>query len=162
MEALGVQRQMVASESPRRLERCAFVCGEIIRLVLASALLFTGLSKLRAPYEFLISVYGYELTGPLTSLIVATVVPWLEVVTAICLWGKLCYRGALAMTILLMAVFTTVVAIALYRQLDISCGCFISSDKIGYSTFIRSTTLLSISIIGLILASRNATQSSNV
>ena len=119
-------------------------------------LLFSGLAKLRAPYEFLASVYGYELTGPLLSLVIATVLPWLEVLVAVCLWGKFLYRGALATAIGLGGLFCTVVGIALYRQLDISCGCFIAEDKIGYATLLRSLSLLAAASVGLALANRRS------
>ncbi len=129
---------------------------EIIRIVLASILLFSGLVKLRDPFQFLNDVYGYELTGPLLSVVVATVLPWLEITTSICLWGKVCYRGALAVSVALTTLFTLVIALALYRQLDISCGCFMAQDKIGYVTLLRSLALLAAAILGFSL-SRNST-----
>jgi hypothetical protein len=154
MEALTGAAQGQLTTDVSRRPRFSLVLGEVIRIMLASVLLFSGLAKLRAPYEFLASVYGYELTGPLWSLVIATVLPWLEVMTAICLWSKLLYRGALAMAAVLSAVFSAVVGMALYRQLDISCGCFIAQDKIGYSTFLRSAFLLASATTGLILESR--------
>jgi hypothetical protein len=132
----------------------AVVVGELIRMSLAALFLFSGLSKLRAPYEFLASVYGYQMTGPLVSLMIAAVLPWLEVVVAVCLWGKICYRGALVVVVMLGGVFSTAVAVALARQLDISCGCFIAADKIGYATLLRSVLVLVAAIIGVALARR--------
>jgi hypothetical protein len=156
MEAIAIAMGGASRSSLgiRGQRRARVLAGEIIRITLASVLMFSGLTKLRAPYEFLASVYGYEMTGPLVSLVIATVLPWLELLTALCLWGKCLYRGALATAILLTAVFCTVIGIAMYRQLDISCGCFLAGDKISYLTLIRSAVLFAASIIGLVLAIR--------
>jgi uncharacterized membrane protein YphA (DoxX/SURF4 family) len=155
METLAHEKAMTIELSWPKRRRLAIVSAELIRVMLASILLFSGLAKLRAPYEFLASVYGYQLTGPLTSLIIATVLPWLEVLVAICLWAKILYRGALAVAMMLTTLFALAVGIALYRQLDISCGCFIADDKISYFTFLRSIFLVAASMIGLYLAQRS-------
>jgi len=155
METLVLAAPMATLKrsSPARL---AIVLAEIIRVLLGSVLLFSGLAKLHAPYEFLASVYGYELTGPLLSLVIATVLPWLEVLVAICLWARILYRGALMVAALLTTLFSLVVGVALYRQLDISCGCFMAADKISYFTLLRSISLLAASIVGLVLAMQSA------
>jgi hypothetical protein len=151
MDALASQAQSDGGSSGGRI---SVVAAELIRMSLAALLLFSGLSKLRAPYEFLTSVYGYQMTGPFSSLMIATVLPWLEVVAAICLWGKICYRGALVTVAILGGVFSAAVAIAIGRQLDISCGCFIAADKIGYVTLLRSVSVLVAAIVGVVLATR--------
>jgi hypothetical protein len=158
MEALTPPLSQLPSVGRFPAKRLVIVLAEGIRIVLASVLLFGGLAKLRAPYQFLASVYGYEVTGPFLSLVIATVLPWLEVVVAVCLWAKILYRGALAMSILLTAIFSLAVGVALYRQLDISCGCFMADDKISYFTFIRSLALLMASVLGLTLAMRRSTE----
>jgi hypothetical protein len=155
MEALATRSSsIIANQQPRRIR--ATVVSEVIRIPLASVLLFSGLAKLRAPYELLTSIYGYELTGPLLSLVIAAVLPWLQLFVALCLWTKLLYRGALFTASILMAIFSMALALALYRQLDISCGCFMAADKISYLSLLRSLALLIASIVGLRLASRSA------
>ena len=154
MEALAIPRVERITGEHRSRVAWVVVISEFIRLTLASVLLCSGLAKLRAPYEFLGSIYGYELTGPLLSLVIATVLPWLEVIVAICLWGKLLYRGALIVAVMLTFMFSSVLGIALYRQLDISCGCFMASDKISYMSLARSVALLVAAIVGLWLAIR--------
>ena len=159
MEALAEQSPEPLAVGRHSRVSVTTVLGEIIRILLASVLLYSGLSKLRAPYEFLSSVYAYELTGPLTSLAIAAVLPWLEVLTAICLWGKILYRGALATSLGLCTLFSAAVGLAIYRQLDISCGCFSDAEKISYSTLIRSISLLLASAIAMLLAKRSTHQS---
>jgi hypothetical protein len=156
MEALASPPSSIISTlRPARFR--ATLLGECIRISLASVLLFSGLAKIRAPYELLASIYGYQLTGPLLSLAIATVLPWLELFVALCLWTKLLYRGALFTTSILMAIFSAALALALYRQLDISCGCFIAADKISYFSLLRSLALFIASVVGLRLALRSPT-----
>jgi uncharacterized membrane protein YphA (DoxX/SURF4 family) len=137
------------------------VVVEIIRVVIASVFLFAGLSKLRAPYDFLAAVYGYQLTGPFLSLVIAAVLPWLEVLVAICLWADVFRRGAMVVTMFLSTLFSIALACALYRQLDISCGCFSAEDKIGYFSLIRSLSLLAASAIGLMLMTAECKRSTS-
>jgi uncharacterized membrane protein YphA (DoxX/SURF4 family) len=128
--------------------------SECIRLLLGSIFLFSGLAKMRAPYEFLAAIYEYQLTGPFLSLLIAIVLPWLEVLVAICLWAKILYRGAMITAAILLTIFAMVLAIAIYRQLDISCGCFMAQDKISYLSLLRSVFLLGAAIAGSFLAMR--------
>jgi hypothetical protein len=129
--------------------------SECIRIPLASVLLLSGLAKLRAPYELLTSIYGYQLTGPLLSLVIAAVLPWLELFVALCLWTKVFYRGALFTSSIMIAMFSMALALALYRQLDISCGCFMAADKISYLSLLRSLAMFIASVVGLRLATRS-------
>lgn len=151
MEAIAIS-SIKAKASPRLPPHIASILRECIRLLLGSVLLFSGLSKMRAPYEFLADVYGYQLTGPFLSLLIAAALPWLEVLVAICLWAKILFRGAMIVAVVLLAVFSTVLAIAIYRQLDISCGCFMAQDKISYLSLIRSVCLFIAAIVGSVLA----------
>jgi hypothetical protein len=134
--------------------RSAFILSECIRLLLGSIFLFSGLAKMRAPYEFLAAIYEYQLTGPFLSLLIAIVLPWLEVLVAICLWAKILYRGAMITSAMLLATFSMVLAITIYRQLDISCGCFMAQDKISYFSLLRSVFLLGTAIAGSFLTMR--------
>jgi uncharacterized membrane protein YphA (DoxX/SURF4 family) len=151
MEALAIS-SIQPKGSLRPPPRTASILSECIRLLLGSVLLFSGLAKMRAPYEFLADVYSYQLTGPFLSLLIAAALPWLEVLVAICLWTKILFRGAMIVAAVLLAVFSTVLAIAVYRQLDISCGCFMAQDKISYLSLIRSVCLFIAAIVGSILA----------
>ena len=153
METLAISSAQ--SLAPLRPPRgSAFISSECIRLLLGSIFLFSGLSKMRAPYEFLATIYEYQLTGPFLSLLIAIVLPWLEVLVAICLWSKILYRGAMITSAALLTTFSIVLAIAIYRQLDISCGCFMAQDKISYLSLLRSVFLLLAAIAGSVLALR--------
>jgi uncharacterized membrane protein YphA (DoxX/SURF4 family) len=116
----------------------------VLRLVIGCIFVASSISKLRQPYDFLASVYGYELVGPKLGVIVAIVLPWLELLAGVCLVGGIFVAGALLASIGMCAMFSFVLASALWRGLEISCGCFnpSSTSVIGYWSLIRAATLL--------------------
>lgn len=124
----------------------------VVRLSLGCLFLWSSLPKIRQPYDFLSSVYNYELVGPKLGVLVAMTLPWAELLVGICLVGGIFVSGALLVSIGMAAMFAFVLASALYRGLDISCGCFSASDAgvIGYSTLIRDCVILLASIAAYI------------
>lgn len=125
----------------------------VVRLGLGCLFLWSSLPKIRQPYDFLSSVYNYELVGPKLGVLVAMTLPWAELLVGICLVGGIFVSGALLVSIGMAAMFAFVLASALYRGLDISCGCFSASDAgvIGYSTLIRDCVILLASIAAYIV-----------
>jgi hypothetical protein len=99
------------------------------------------------------------------GVLVAMVLPWVELLTGVCLVGGVFVGGALLISMGMGAMFTFVLASALWRHLDISCGCFSSSaaGKISYATLIRAiaiTLLSSAAYAGVILLQPRRWQSS--
>lgn len=124
----------------------------VVRLALGCLFLWSSLPKIRQPYDFLSSVYNYELVGPKLGVLVAMVLPWLELLVGICLVGGIFISGALLASIGMAAMFTFVLAWSLYQDLEISCGCFSASggELISYSTLIRACVILLFSIAAYI------------
>lgn len=96
----------------------------LVRLALGCVFIYSSLPKIRQPYDFLSNVYGYEIVGPKLGLLVAMILPWFELLVGISLLGGIFISGALLAAAAMAAMFTYVISSALYRQLDISCGCF--------------------------------------
>ncbi len=124
----------------------------VVRLALGCLFLWSSLPKIRQPYDFLSSVYNYELVGPKLGVLVAMTLPWAELLVGVCLVGGIFVSGALLASIGMAAMFTFVLASVLYRGLEISCGCFSASGAgaIGYSTLIRACAILLFSIAAYI------------
>ena len=121
----------------------------IVRLGLGCMFLYSSLPKIRQPYDFLSSVYNYELVGPKLGVLVAMVLPWAELLVGVCLIGGIFVSGALLVCIGMGAMFSFAIASALYRGLNISCGCFSASsaEQIGYTTLIRALMIMLISAV---------------
>jgi hypothetical protein len=65
------------------------------RIGLGSLLLYDGLLKARHPYDLLSGIYELELVGPKLGILIATVLPWVEILCALCLLGGVFLSGAL-------------------------------------------------------------------
>jgi uncharacterized membrane protein YphA (DoxX/SURF4 family) len=116
----------------------------IARLAIGVIFIASSISKLLQPYDFLASVYSYELVGSNIGVAIAIVLSWLELFVGICLVGGIFVKGAILASIGMCAMFSLVLASALWRGLEISCGCFSSSAQniISYWTLIRAVVLL--------------------
>ena len=126
-----------------------------IRLLLGALLLWSGLIKARQPYEFLATVYSYQLVRAGAGVLIAAWLPWLEMFLGCCLIGGIFVEGALLITTLLTASFSLAIFSAWYRGLGINCGCFgTTSAAIDGQTVLRSVALLLLSSVGFLVALR--------
>jgi putative oxidoreductase len=123
-----------------------------VRIGLGCILIWSSLPKIRQSYDFLSSIYSYELLGPKLGMFVAMTLPWLELLVGICLVGGIFVSGALLVSIGLALMFTFVLGTALARGLQISCGCFGTSntDIISVSTLIRACVILMVTLLAYI------------
>ena len=80
------------------------------------------------------------------GVLVAMTLSWLELLVGVCLVGGVFVAGALLASAAMGTMFAVVVASALVRGLDISCGCFsTSTERISYVTLIRAVVILLVS-----------------
>lgn len=88
----------------------------------------SAVPKIQNPFIFLDAVYAYKLTSPRMSMLVAMILPWIELVIGSCLLGNVVIRAALLLVLTSALLCASVISSALYRDLGMSCGCF------GYSS----------------------------
>lgn len=128
-------------------QRSLYIFTLVVRLGLGCLFLWSSLPKIRQPYDFLSNVYDYQLVGPKLGILTAMTLPWLELLVGLCLLGGIFVGGALLASIGMAGVFTFVLGWALYRGLEISCGCFSAgTEVISYSVLIRALVILLISL----------------
>jgi len=84
--------------------------ARLMQICIGGVFLWMGVSKLQQPYEFLASVYNYELVGPSLGLLVAMILPWMELVVGASLVVGACAAGATLLSIAMLACFTVAVA----------------------------------------------------
>ena len=117
------------------------------RVVLAALLLYSCSAHLKNPYFFLGSVYAYGLTGELLGTLVAAVLPFLQLVTGVCLLVSVCPVAAALMALLLFSLFLGVQTYAMVNKLQIGCGCF-GMD----SSAMVSARTIHLALVGWLLA----------
>jgi uncharacterized membrane protein YphA (DoxX/SURF4 family) len=118
------------------------------RLLLGLTFVFASIDKIADPSSFANAIANYRLVSGSALLIVATVLPWVELLCGFAVLTGLYYRGGTFVLLILLTAFTLAVITGLIRGLDISCGCFTLDphvSRIGWNKVLEN--------IGMILAS---------
>lgn len=103
----------------------------VLSLLVGGVFIYASLDKIAHPTEFGRIVYHYRLlgpsrfVGPLPANFLAITLPWIEVLTGLCLVTGLWRREAAIVAAALLLVFVVAVGLALAQGIDIeNCGCF--------------------------------------
>ena len=121
----------------------------LTRVFLGLLFVVVSIEKIVEPAAFAQSIANYKIFSFSTSLVLATFIPWLELVCGLCLIAGLLLRGSSLLVSLLVAVFTVAVLSAVLRGLDIACGCFTQDPtvgKVGWMKITQNLSLLALSI----------------
>jgi putative oxidoreductase len=109
------------------------LAGWAARAMLAVVLVYAGAVKALDPAAFARAVEHYRLLPASLAAVVAVYLPWVEIAGGVGLFWPRLRRGALLLTLALCLLFCTVIASAMVRGLDITCGCFGSGGEDGAS-----------------------------
>jgi uncharacterized membrane protein YphA (DoxX/SURF4 family) len=96
----------------------------LLAVALGSLFVFSGWTKLNDISGFASDIANYRVLPETWTIYVASWLPWLEIVTGFAVVVGPFRLGASAALLTMMTLFTAIVAVALARGLDISCGCF--------------------------------------
>jgi uncharacterized membrane protein YphA (DoxX/SURF4 family) len=94
-------------------------------MALGGVFIWAGLAKLQQPYDFLGTVYNYELVGPQAGFWIAATLPWLEVAVGASIVSGVWCRGGALLASALSCVFMLAQGSAVAQGLKIPCGCAI-------------------------------------
>ena len=118
------EAQAISLSSARAAERLKCVALVLLRLALGGVLFYAGFLKLREGYTFAEAIANFRLLPAQGNQLMAVVLPWLEVATGLLLVFGVWVRAAGLLAALLFVAFLGAIAAALWRGLDIECGCF--------------------------------------
>ncbi|MBN2702937.1 MAG: hypothetical protein JXR23_01885 [Pontiellaceae bacterium] len=124
-----------------------------ISALILAATFFVGTSKIANPADFAETVYRFRLLPEVFVNLAAIYLPWVEVVSAVCLLFVPRFRtAALWILLLLLIGFTIGIGINLARGADFGCGCFGPNDDAPLSILhiFRNSGLIALTIIALI------------
>jgi putative oxidoreductase len=132
--------------------------AHLLASVIIGLLLLSGYPKLLYPADFALAVYRFHLVPEVLVNAVAIYLPWLEAVCAVCLWFVPKYRvAALWIVLVLLAVFTSAIAINLLRGSAFGCGCFGSSSTdtpMSWMNVARNVGLVLLALLALVAAKK--------
>lgn len=120
----------------------------LVRVVVAGLFIYAGAIKLLQPNTFLSDIESYRMMPYSLAWLVAFYLPPLEILCGLgLLWSKT-RRASSAILIGLMLVFIVAIAAAWLRGLDISCGCFGSSEgETNYLWLIIRDLLITVALL---------------
>ena len=128
------------------LENRTLILGA--RIVVGSIFLFSSIAKADDPLAFASLIDNYKIVPFTFSLVVATFLPWIELVCGLAIIFGTSFRGASLIVGSLTVVFTLAVISGIARDLDISCGCFTldpEASKIGWQKVAENTGIILLS-----------------
>jgi uncharacterized membrane protein YphA (DoxX/SURF4 family) len=115
----------------------------VLRIALGVVFLYAAWTKLREPWAiFAIAIDSYQVLPTRAVEITAHVLPWFELCLGLVLIAGVWLRAATLATSLLLAVFLGLMVRALFKGMDIDCGCFGPGERLSWVTLLRDGALL--------------------
>jgi uncharacterized membrane protein YphA (DoxX/SURF4 family) len=96
----------------------------LLRVALGAVFIVASIDKLRDPAAFATNIANYRILPYTVINAIAIVLPWLEVITGTVLVLGVWLRAGTVVVWSLLFAFSVAIGQALFRGLDISCGCF--------------------------------------
>jgi len=112
------------------------------RWVLGGIFVYAGAAKALDPAAFAEQIKNYHFAPWWAVHPTAIVLPWIELVAGLTLIGGIWVIEAVVVLSVLLGVFIVAAGSAMYRGLDIECGCFGGEAKVGWSLIARNGGLL--------------------
>ncbi len=113
------------------------------RLIVGGLFIWAGILKIIDPLDFAQSIENYRVFPRFVVFIVAIVLPWVEALSGLFLIIGLFWRSSSLIISILLIGFIGLVAIAMLRGIDTTCGCFGSlSRKADFSLILMDMAML--------------------
>jgi len=123
------------------------------RVILGVFFVYASYDKLLHPLHFAEAVANYRLLPPLAASLVANALPMIELACGLLLVFGVAVPGASLTASVLLTVFGAAIIQAMWRGLDIDCGCFsAAAERVGYPVVVRDLALLGLSL-GVLIGS---------
>ena len=107
----------------------------IFRVVLGIVFIYASYHKILNPAEFSENIHNYHVIPVELENIAALVIPWLELVVGVFLIFGVFLDGSLIITICLYVLFIVMLTQAVWRGIDVHCGCFKSAADAQVTDF---------------------------
>jgi uncharacterized membrane protein YphA (DoxX/SURF4 family) len=127
------------------------------RLYLGFVFIYACVHKIADPNAFALDVATYQFLPLSLVNIFALILPWVEAVVGVMIVAGFRTRAAALLIGGMMVAFMVALGWALYKGLDMSCGCFASAsehDPISGMTLLRDAGWLALSLYVLVFDRR--------
>ena len=109
----------------------------IFRLILGIVFIYASYSKILDPAAFSKNIHNYHITDNFIWIenLIALFLPWLELIVGIFLIFGVFLEGATSITIGMLIFFIIILSQAVFRGIDVHCGCFKATADEGVTDF---------------------------
>ena len=121
----------------------------VFRWVLGLIFIYASIDKIVHISAFSEAIRNYKLFPDVLINLLAIWVPWLELMTGLLLIAGIWIKGNALILTIMSSMFGIITSIAIFRGLDISCGCFSLTDdqkSIQWTHIVQNTGLLFMSL----------------
>lgn len=120
----------------------------LIRIIIGVYFLYAGWGKIVDPWQFYLDIKNYQILSPTLAMMSALSLPWIEVIVGLFFIVGFNLRGSALILTGLMGLFILAILSAVWRGLDISCGCISgTAQPVGFLKIIEDVFLFFILII---------------
>ena len=105
----------------------------ISRVILGIILIYASYSKILDPAAFSKNIHNFHITDNLIWIenLVALILPWLEFIVGVFLIFGVFLEGTTSITIGMFIFFIIILSQAVFRGIDVHCGCFKTEADTG-------------------------------
>ena len=96
----------------------------IFRVILGIIFIYASYDKILDPAAFSKNIHNFHLTPVAIENLAALIIPWLELIIGVLLIIGLFLEGTTSIIIVLLVFFIFILSQAVYRGIDVHCGCF--------------------------------------
>ena len=103
----------------------------IFRLILGVVFIYASYHKILDPLAFAKNIHNYHVTPAAVENLAALIIPWLELIVGVFLILGVFLEGVTSITIGLLIFFIIILSQAVFRGIDVHCGCFKTEADAG-------------------------------
>ena len=98
----------------------------IFRIILGVVFIYASYYKILDPASFSDNIHNYHITDNLIWVenLAALIIPWLELIVGVFLIIGVFLDGSIRITIGMLIFFIIILSQAVFRGIDVHCGCF--------------------------------------
>ena len=103
----------------------------IFRVILGIIFIYASYEKILDPAGFSKNIHNYHITPIAVENLAALIIPWMELIIGVFLIFGVFLEGSTSITIGLYIFFIIILSQAVFRGIDVHCGCFKTEADAG-------------------------------
>ena len=103
----------------------------IFRVILGIIFIYASYDKILDPAGFSKNIHNFHVTPIAVENLAALIIPWMELIIGVFLIFGVFLEGSTSITIGLYIFFIIILSQAVFRGIDVHCGCFKTEADVG-------------------------------